>query len=64
MSPLIVDKVKLQRTLSQRKGRSDLLEIVEPTMTPQELRTRMEAMGVDPEDNIGSCGIIAARNGE
>jgi hypothetical protein len=34
----------------------------DPTATPQRARERMIAYGVRPEDNIGSCGIIAARD--
>ncbi len=64
LSPFTVDKVRLQRILAQKSRKANLPDAVQPTMTPKQLRTRMQAMGVRPEDNIGSCGIIAARDEE
>ena len=64
LNPFTVDKEKLRRFLAEGNGRPLLPDGAEPTMTPKQLRTRMQAMGVVAEDNIGSCGIIAARNEE
>jgi hypothetical protein len=57
-----IDKTRIREILTEQAKKDGRL--LEPTMTPQELRARMIAMGVRPEDNIFSCGIIAARDEE
>ena len=64
LSPFTVDKETIQQVLAERNHRGTFLDTAQPTMTPKQLRTRMQAMGVCAEDNIGSCGIIAAREEE
>ena len=34
----------------------------DPDMTPEKLQQRMLAAGIRPEDDLASCGIIAARD--
>jgi hypothetical protein len=38
--------------------------VPDPTATPQKAREMMLALGIRPEDNLGSSGIIAARDEE
>lgn len=64
LSRFTVDKERLQWVLAQKNHEGHMPDAAQPTMTPKQLRTRMETMGVCPEDNIASCGIIAARDEE
>jgi hypothetical protein len=57
-----IDKKPLQQQVRERYARMGLLQ--EPSLTAEELQALMQAQGVRPEDNLASCGIIAARDGE
>ena len=54
-----INKTRLQEIIELQNARTGFVPDV--TATPQRGRARMIAEGVRPEDNIGSCGIIAAR---
>ena len=64
LSRFTVDKERLKRILAAKGPVADLPDAAQPLMTPRQLRARMQEMGVSAEDNIGSCGIIAARDEE
>ncbi len=51
-------KLSLEENLSVS---NEVTTIVSKLPTPNELRNRMQAGGIHPEDNLASCGIIAAR---
>ena len=54
-----VDKTRIQQIVAEQNLRTHF--IPDPTATAQRGREKMIVAGVRPEDNIGSCGIIAAR---
>jgi hypothetical protein len=43
-------------------GNNALKFVPNANATPQRAREMMIASGIDPKDNLGSCGIIAARD--
>lgn len=57
---LFADKQELQRIIAEQNAR--LKFIPNPTVTHEEVRAQMRALGIHAEDNIFSCGIIAARD--
>ena len=54
-----IDKTLAQQMIANQNARTGF--VPDPTATAQRGREKMIAVGVHPEDNIGSCGIIAAR---
>ena len=56
---LIVDKSKIQRLVAEQTKIMGLPD--DPTATAQKARAMMLALGIRPEDNEFSQGIIAAR---
>lgn len=60
--PLFVDKRKIQEIVARQNAVIGLVR--DPSVTPEKVRAMMIADGVRPEDNIFSCGIIAARDEE
>lgn len=59
---LVADKAALARMVAEQ---NKLLGIVpDETATPQKVREMMRALGIRAEDNLFSCGIIAARDEE
>lgn len=56
-----IDKAHVQKLVAEQNARTNF--VPDPTATAQRGREKMIADGVRPEDNIGSCGIIAAREG-
>lgn len=57
---LFLDKAQIQQIVAEQNR---LLKFVpDKNATPQKAREMMIAAGVNPEDNLGSCGIIAARD--
>ena len=59
---VLVDKEPLRYIV---QAQADALGIVaEPGMTVEKVREMMRAQGIRAEDNIFSCGIIAARDEE
>ncbi len=57
-----VDKKLIQKIVAEQNERMGF--IPDPTATPQKAREMMLALGIRPEDNLGSSGIIAAREEE
>ena len=58
--PIIrLDKKLLQQKISDQNKLMGF--IPDPEATAQKAREMMLQFGVRPEDNLGSCGIIAAR---
>jgi len=57
-----VDKKLIQEIVAEQ---NELMGFVpDPTATAEKAREMMLALGVRPEDNLGSRGIIAARDEE
>ncbi len=59
---LVVDKNLVRRVIAEVNEQTGF--IPDPTATPQKAQEMMLALGINPEDNIFSCGIIAARDEE
>ena len=57
-----VDKKAIKRLVEETNRRMGFVK--DPTATPQKAREMMRTLGINAEDNIGSCGIIAARDEE
>jgi hypothetical protein len=57
-----VDKTLIQKTVAEQNVRVGF--IPDPTATPRKAREMMLALGIRPEDNLGSSDIIAARDEE
>lgn len=57
--PFFVDKKAMQKIVAEQNERMGFVK--DPTATPEKAQEMMLALGIRPEDNIGSCGIIAAR---
>lgn len=60
LKSLLVDKAEIQRIVAEQNAKSGF--VPDPSATAQRGRARMLAQGVNPEDRIGSAGIIAARD--
>ena len=56
------DKKAIQKIVAEQNERMGF--VPDPTATPQKAREMMLARGIRPEDNLGSRGIIAARDEE
>ena len=61
-NPFFVDKKAIQKIVAEQNERMGFVK--DPTATPQKAQEMMLALGIRPEDNIFSCGIIAARDEE
>ncbi len=59
---LLADKALLRKIVEEQNARIGLE--YDPTATAEEARALILAEGVRPEDNVFSCGIIAARDEE
>ncbi len=57
-----VDKAKVRRLIDELNEKAGF--VPDPEATPESSRAHMEALGIRAEDNIFSCGIIAARDEE
>jgi len=57
-----VDKKLIQKIVAEQNERMGF--IPDPTATAEKARAMMLALGIRPEDNLGSAGIIAARDEE
>jgi NADH/NAD ratio-sensing transcriptional regulator Rex len=55
----VMDKRRLQEIVAEQNVQMGF--VPDPTATAQKAREMMLALGIRPEDNLGSCGIIAAR---
>ncbi len=56
---LFLNKRSIQKIVAEQNKRMGF--VPDPTATPQKAREMMRALGIRPEDNLGSRGIIAAR---
>jgi hypothetical protein len=62
LNPFFVDKKAIQKIVAEQNERMGFVK--DPTATPEKAQEMMLALGIRPEDNIFSCGIIAARDEE
>ncbi len=53
------DKAAIQKIVAEQNERMGF--IPNPEATPEKVQEMMLALGIRPEDNIFSCGIIAGR---
>lgn len=59
---LVADKQAIRDVVAQVNA--EIGFVPDPTATPEKAQEYMIALGIRPEDNIFSCGIIAARDEE
>jgi hypothetical protein len=59
---LFLDKREFQRVVSEQNLRIGF--VPDPTATAEKAQAMMLALGIQPEENILSAGIIAARDEE
>lgn len=57
-----IDKKKIQKIVAEQNRVIGF--VPDPAATPQKAREMMLALGIRPEDNLGSSDIIAARDEE
>jgi hypothetical protein len=54
-----MDKTEIQRVVAQQNAEMGILPDL--TATVHKARELMLALGIRPEDDLGSCGILSAR---
>ena len=59
---LVANKQVIREVVAQVNAETGF--VPDPTATPLKARELMRAMGILAEDNLASCGIIAARDEE
>jgi hypothetical protein len=59
---VLVDKKAIQRIVAEQNRRMGF--VPDPHATAEKALELMRAQGIRPEDNLGSRGIIAARDDE
>jgi hypothetical protein len=59
---LFLDKEPIRKIVAKQNERMGF--VPDPTATPEKAREMMRALGIRPEDNLFSRGIIAAREEE
>jgi hypothetical protein len=57
-----IDKARVRQIVAETNARMGF--VPDPTATGEKAQAMTEALGIRPEDNLGSRGIIAARYGE
>lgn len=57
---ILLDKKRIQEIVAEQNRRMGF--VPDPTATPQKARELMRSLGIKPEENLGSRGIIAARD--
>lgn len=57
-----LDKEPLRRIVAEQNQKTGF--VPDPAATAEKAQAMSLALGIRPEDNIGSCGIIAARDEE
>ena len=57
--PALVDKTKIRQIVAEQNQRMGF--IPDPTASPEKAQAMMRALGIRPEDNLFSRGIITAR---
>ena len=55
-----VDKAVIRRIVAEQNERMGF--VPDPAATPEKAQELMLALGIRPEDNVFSCGIVAARD--
>jgi hypothetical protein len=60
VSTLFADKMAIQEAVAEQNALIGFVK--DPTATPEKAREMMLALGIRPEDNEFSRGIIAARD--
>ncbi|HZP80310.1 MAG TPA: hypothetical protein VFB21_01610 [Chthonomonadaceae bacterium] len=53
------DKQAIQKIVEEQNARTGF--VPDPTATPEKAQAMTRALGIRPEENLLSCGIIAAR---
>ena len=56
----VVDKQALRQLVAQQNVQLGI--VLDPTATPDKIRAMMRGLGIQAEDNLFSCGIVAARD--
>src|SRR5207249_1261004 len=59
---VFIDKTAIRKIVAEQNQRMGF--VPDPMATPQKAREMMRALGIRPEDNLGSRGIISARDEE
>jgi hypothetical protein len=59
LSDLFIDKTEIQKIVAETNRQMGI--VPDPTITPQKVRQMMIDDGIRPEENLGSRGIIEAR---
>jgi len=59
---ILVDKKVIQQIVAEQNALTGF--VPDPTATPEKAQAMTQALGIRPEDNLLSCGIIAARDEE
>lgn len=59
---LFLDKEPLRKIVAEQNERMGI--VPDPTATPEKAQAMIRALGIRPEDNLFSRGIIAAREEE
>lgn len=62
LKPFLADKAVIQRIVAEQNEKMGFIS--DPDTTPEKAQQAMLALGIRPEDNIFSCGIIAMRDEE
>ncbi len=59
LSSFYIDKRPIQKIVGDHHKQAGIVH--DPTMTPEKVQAMMRDLGIRSEDNLASCGIIAAR---
>jgi hypothetical protein len=59
LTECFIDKEEVRRIVEETNRKMGI--VPDPTMTPQKVRQMMLDLGIRPEDNLGSRGVIEAR---
>lgn len=60
LMPIVrMDKTEIQRAVARQIAEMGVAS--DPTATAHKARELMLALGIRPEENLGSCGILSAR---
>ncbi len=57
-----IDKDIIRKIVAEENAKIGF--VPDPTATPEKAQQLMRELGIKPEDNLFSCGIIAARDEE
>ena len=62
LKPFLADKAAIQRIVAEQNEKMGF--VPDPDATPEKAQQAMLALGIRPQDNIFSYGIIAMRDEE